>query len=128
MTILIDKHCRLTSAPEDGIRILTMRYWPRGIKRDRFDVWLRELAPSVELLKWCKSEEGRGLLDPEVYYRTWRAWYRGELIEQRPLIEELRHRHEAGEIISLLCHCHVAAKCHRSVLSSLILGTETGSG
>jgi uncharacterized protein YeaO (DUF488 family) len=123
MPILIDKHCRITSEPEDGARILTMRYWPRGVKRERFDVWLRELSPSRELLKWCKSENGGGLLDPEAYSLTWRAWYRGEMMEQRPLIEELRGRHEAGHTLTLLCACHDPLKCHRSVLASLILAS-----
>ena len=38
MPVLTDKHCRVVPAPEDGTRILVMRYWPRGVKKDRFDV------------------------------------------------------------------------------------------
>ena len=28
----------------DGIRILITRYWPRGIKKEHFDKWYKELS------------------------------------------------------------------------------------
>jgi uncharacterized protein YeaO (DUF488 family) len=87
---------------------------------------MRELAPSKELLSWCKTNNECQSLDPARYYRTWRTWYVGEMIEHYHLIEELRDRHEAGETIALLCGCHDAAKCHRSVLASLILESDSG--
>ncbi len=39
--------------PDDGIRILVDRLWPRGIARDkaRIDRWLKEIAPSDALRK-----------------------------------------------------------------------------
>ena len=69
MPILFDKRCRFEPTPEDGVRVLIMRYWPCGVRRDRFDVWLRQLAPSAELLKWCKLERwnsGSGKELPDV--------------------------------------------------------------
>ena len=39
MAILTTKHCREAPAPEDGTRILVMRYWPRGMRKERFDAW-----------------------------------------------------------------------------------------
>lgn len=42
---------------EDGVRILITRYYPRGVKKGHFDQWLRELAPSKELLKDYKIGE-----------------------------------------------------------------------
>ncbi len=50
MPILTAKHCRETPAPGDGARILTMRHWPRGVRKEHFDAWYRHLAPSPELL------------------------------------------------------------------------------
>jgi len=38
------------SSPDDGFRLLTMRYWPRGIRKALVDAWDRGLAPSQELL------------------------------------------------------------------------------
>src|SRR5690242_7572893 len=38
----------------DGQRVLVDRLWPRGVKKEkaRIDHWLRNLAPSDELLQW----------------------------------------------------------------------------
>jgi uncharacterized protein YeaO (DUF488 family) len=37
--------------PEDGLRVLVDRLWPRGISRasGRVDLWLKEVAPSAAL-------------------------------------------------------------------------------
>ena len=37
---------------DDGVRILVDRIWPRGIKKDKIDIWLKDIAPSNELRKW----------------------------------------------------------------------------
>ncbi|MDX3807664.1 DUF488 domain-containing protein [Bosea thiooxidans] len=37
------------ASPQDGTRILVDRLWPRGIGKDRIDLWLRDLAPSDAL-------------------------------------------------------------------------------
>ena len=39
---------------EDGLRVLTMRLWPRGVKREHTDAWDKELGPSRELLRTAK--------------------------------------------------------------------------
>ncbi len=38
----------------DGIRILTDRSWPRGLRKDDADLdhWVKDVAPSPELRKW----------------------------------------------------------------------------
>ena len=36
-------------APGDGTRILVDRLWPRGVSKDRIDLWLKDLAPSDAL-------------------------------------------------------------------------------
>lgn len=41
----------------DGIRILISRYWPRGIKKEKFDIWYKDLSPSKNLLKDYKNGE-----------------------------------------------------------------------
>ncbi|SEG15588.1 DUF488 domain-containing protein [Bosea lathyri] len=35
----------------DGLRVLVDRLWPRGIARDRVDLWLKDIAPSDMLRK-----------------------------------------------------------------------------
>lgn len=42
---------------DDGIRILITRYWPRGIKKEYFDKWYKELSPSRDLLKRYKYKK-----------------------------------------------------------------------
>lgn len=122
MPILIDKHCRLNPSPDDGIRLLVMRYWPRGMAKDRFDAWLPHLAPSPGLLKWLMDRcEGRRWASDDVW-EHWSMLYRREMKSQREVILDIRHRHEAGETITLLCACHDKTRCHRGILRDLILG------
>ena len=48
--------------PKEGLRIGTVRRPPRGVRkedyarRNYFDVWLPELAPSAPLVSWALSE------------------------------------------------------------------------
>lgn len=41
-------------ARADGTRILVERLWPRGLSKERakFDLWMKDLAPSAELRQW----------------------------------------------------------------------------
>ncbi len=41
-------------SPDDGLRLLVERLWPRGLSRDaaRIDHWFKNLAPSTELRRW----------------------------------------------------------------------------
>ena len=43
--------------PSDGSRYLVSRYWPRGISKQRLQLttWLKQLAPSKELLRDWKD-------------------------------------------------------------------------
>src|SRR5258708_36171646 len=37
-------------APGDGWRVLVMRQWPRGIRKDCTDLWLKEAGPNRALI------------------------------------------------------------------------------
>lgn len=41
-------------SPNDGLRVLVDRLWPRGLTKPaaRIDLWAKELAPSNELRQW----------------------------------------------------------------------------
>ncbi|MBX3484026.1 DUF488 domain-containing protein [Phenylobacterium sp.] len=58
-------------APEDGLRILVDRLWPRGVSKARaaLDEWIKEIAPSAELRKWFGHDPARW---PE-FQRRYRA-------------------------------------------------------
>jgi len=40
--------------PDDGVRYLVERLWPRGVKKEslHLDGWLKDAGPSTELRKW----------------------------------------------------------------------------
>jgi len=42
------------SEPDDGLRFLVDRLWPRGVKKDnlQMDGWLKDVAPSDSLRHW----------------------------------------------------------------------------
>ena len=46
------------TAPEDGVRFLVERLWPRGIKKTdlRLDDWLKDVAPSAALRRWFSHD------------------------------------------------------------------------
>jgi len=45
--------------PDDGQRVLVDRLWPRGVSRERaaLDLWLPDVAPSIELRKWFGHDD-----------------------------------------------------------------------
>ena len=48
-------------APDDGMRILVDRLWPRGVSKEQaaLDDWMKEIAPSTELRKWFGHDPTR---------------------------------------------------------------------
>lgn len=69
--------------PDDGLRVLVDRLWPRGLTKDaaRVDHWMKELAPSTELRKWFDHRVERW---PEFQQR-----YARELDGKPELVDEL---------------------------------------
>ena len=124
MSVLTAKHCRELPNVEDGTRLLVMRFWPRGVPRDRFDAWYRHLAPSPRLLGTFRQtviDKNRTTEDRDKAWHQFAAAYRSEMAAQLPAIDELRHRHDGSETVTLLCACHDPARCHRTLLAELIL-------
>ncbi|MGC8569329.1 MAG: DUF488 domain-containing protein [Nitrososphaeria archaeon] len=64
----------------DGLWILVERLWPRGVRREKIDVWMREVAPSNELRKWYSHRAER--------WEEFRKRYEEEL-SSNPKIAEL---------------------------------------
>jgi uncharacterized protein YeaO (DUF488 family) len=99
---------------DDGTRVLIMRYWPRGIRKDKVDVWLRELAPVIPLL--------RAYLDGNITWAQYRPRYFAGL--RRPeakaaVAEALALARKAP--ITLLCGCPDPKRCHRTLLQKHLL-------
>lgn len=49
------------ATPEDGVRVLVERLWPRGVKKDgaQLDQWAKEVAPSGALRNWFHHDPSR---------------------------------------------------------------------
>ena len=58
-------------ARTDGVRVLVDRLWPRGLKKSEvvLQEWLRDLAPSNELLKWFHAQPDRWLIFRKRYLK-----------------------------------------------------------
>lgn len=107
----------------EGPRLGTVRRPPRGVRksdyarRNFYDLWLPDLAPSPTLFSWIKSQP---LTDAR--WRTYARRYNAEM--KRP---------EARRLIALLatlsqhtnfsvgCYCEIEARCHRSLLRALLV-------
>jgi uncharacterized protein YeaO (DUF488 family) len=97
----------------DGMRILVMRLWPRGIKKSAVDLWLKELGADVANIKAWKAGQ---LAWPEMRRRYLAGLRRPEAAEQ---LAELK-AHSRQRPVTLLCSCEDEARCHRGILKSLL--------
>ncbi|MCL2690478.1 MAG: DUF488 domain-containing protein [Chitinispirillia bacterium] len=72
------------ASPDDGIRILVDRLWPRGIKKSdaHLDYWFKEIAPSPELRKWFGHIPER--------FEEFSKKYICELENNKTLIEQIK--------------------------------------
>jgi uncharacterized protein YeaO (DUF488 family) len=109
-------------APGEGLRLGTVRRPPRGVpkeefaRRDFYDVWLPNLAPSAELMAEGRAVEGD---------KEWAAFRRKYLAEMK--------QPEAGHLLDALaglshqtafavgCYCENEQRCHRSLLRELLV-------
>lgn len=106
----------------EGLRIGTVRHLPRGVRktdyarRNYFDQWLPELAPSAELVSWGLSEPWT----PSRWNRFARR-YRAEMKhpDKRRLIELLAAVSKRTNL-SVGYYCEDEAHCHRSLLRQLL--------
>jgi len=57
-------------SPQDGLRVLVDRLWPRGLTKERaaVDWWAKDVAPSTELRKWFSH-------DPEKWQEFRRKYF-----------------------------------------------------
>lgn len=101
-------------AAGNGTRVLVMRLWPRGIRKDRVDLWLKELGPVVPLLRAYRG----GKLGWAEYRRRYLAGL--ERPEAREAVARVRRLAHEGPV-TLLCGCPDEARCHRSLLRKYLL-------
>ena len=101
---------------DDGVRILITRYYPRGVKRGKFDIWLRSLSPSPELLKQYKS----GIATWEDFELHFARELKDNLESSNGLVEITKLSMESN--ITLLCYEKKGYNCHRYLIRDIVKG------
>lgn len=80
------------SGPDDGVRILVDRLWPRGVSKEKahIDHWFQEVAPSQELREWFGHQPER--------WEEFKRRYFAELTAHADLLNQLRSAARAGRL------------------------------
>ena len=113
----------------EGLRIGTVRRPPRGVpkaefaRRDYYDVWYPELSPSAELMALGQAAQKNGdAKDWQQFEKAFRkAMAEAPAARTLDLLAALSHHGS----FALGCYCEDEARCHRSILRSLL--TERGA-
>ncbi len=101
--------------PDDGLRILVDRVWPRGMTKEQVmaDLWLKEAAPSTALRKWFGHDR--------LKWGTFKARYFLELDAKPEAIETLINEATKGRLTLLFSardtECNQAVALREHLLS-----------
>ena len=109
--IRIEKSVYSPPEPSDGKRVLVMTLWPRGVSKDKVDVWMKELGTPRELITRYKA--GR------VSWEEFRREYLLSLKGKEEALRKLALESKKGTV-TLLCTEKDPAACHRSILKGAI--------
>jgi uncharacterized protein YeaO (DUF488 family) len=102
-------------APEDGLRVLVDRVWPRGVSKEKaaVDIWMREVAPSTALRKWFGHAPER--------WPEFRERYRKELAGKAELVGQLR-AHAARGPLTLVYSARDEQRNQAQVIREVLAG------
>ena len=109
--IRVEKSVYSPPEPSDGKRILVMTLWPRGVPKDKVDLWMKELGTPRDLIKRFKA--GR------VPWKEFVADYRKSLKGKEHILMMLAEQSKS-QTLTLLCTDKDPTHCHRSILKSAI--------
>lgn len=107
--------------PDEGLRVGTVRRPPRGVpkaeyaRRNFYDVWLPDLAPSAEVIAEYQA------VGSDAAWRKLERRYRSEMKQPEKsrllgLLAALSHTAN----FSVGCYCADERRCHRSILKSIL--------
>ena len=109
-------------APDEGLRLGTVRRPPRGVpkaefaSRDWYDLWFPNLAPSAETMKL--GQQASTPAQWQVFVRR----YRAEMAEpEHAHAIALLARLSKQTNLSVGCYCEQESHCHRSILRELLV-------
>jgi len=117
MAVAIKRVYELPS-PQDGVRVLVDRLWPRGISKEAaaLDAWLKDLAPSDELRKWYHAHPAQWDKFRERYLKELSSPKAGAALQQ---LYELRDGHHQ---LTLLFGSRNEERNNATVLKQLLEG------
>ncbi len=104
--------------PQDGVRVLVDRLWPRGITKQgaALDAWLKDLAPSDDLRKWYHAHAEQ--------WGKFRERYLKELSSEKAAaaLEQLYELRDANRQLTLLFGSKNLERNNATVLKQLMEG------
>jgi len=104
--------------PDDGMRVLVDRLWPRGVSKPRaaLDLWDKDVAPSPGLRTWWEH-------DPDTF-DEFASRYRAEL-DAGSAPADLLDKAKGHDRLTLLYAAHDPAVNHALVLQEYLRALET---
>jgi uncharacterized protein YeaO (DUF488 family) len=101
------------ASPDDGVRVLVDRLWPRGLRKANAAIgrWLKEVAPSTELRRWFGHDPAR--------WDEFQRRYKAELSNDAGLLDELRGIAKKGTL-TLVYSAHDEVHNQAAVLRDVL--------
>ncbi len=94
---------------DDGYRICVMRFVKDYY---RYDLWLRDLAPSIELLNDYRNKK--------INWEEYEERYLKEIEEKKEVLKRLLDLIKEKKVVTLLCAEKEDRFCHRRLLKEYI--------
>ena len=103
--------------PNDGLRVLVDRLWPRGLTKERaaVDLWLKDVAPSSELRRWFGHDPAR--------WKQFQTRYRKELQEKKDALQLLKQK-SRGHTVTLVYGARDEEHNEALVLKQILAGRK----
>jgi uncharacterized protein YeaO (DUF488 family) len=81
--------------PDDGVRVLVDRLWPRGMTKEKVQasLWLKDVAPSTPLRKWFGHDRAK--------LEEFRHRYLAELDAEPGVVKRVLDEVEKGRVTLL---------------------------
>jgi uncharacterized protein YeaO (DUF488 family) len=105
-----EKSVYAPTSDDEGLRVLVMRTWPRGVSSGRIDIWLKELGPTPALLQALETRR--------ISWLDFADAYRAQLASipaSSEALATLRDLEQRSGRVTLFCH-ERQPPCHRFIL------------
>ena len=114
MTTVKIKRIYDKSAPTDGYRVFIDKIWPRGMEKDKvkYNLWAKDLAPSVPLRKWFHE-------DPDSNWEGFEEKYMQEL-QISPAVKTFVEKIKNQSMVTLLYGSRNTVENHALVLQGYL--------